>query len=156
VIEARIDSAPARAALAQWRHAFAARLAGVFADGAAALLESARAKLSGSVLASGSGRLRASLRAEVTSKAGGFAARVWSDGSVPYARIQEYGGRIAVPEIRAIETKALAFAYGGRLVFTRMTRAHAVDIPERSFLRSALAEFAPAFAEAIAKVADGA
>ena len=156
MIKARIDAAPALGGLAQWRLALHARLGRAFADGAAALLARVRAKLSGAVLASRSGALRASLRTEVEEDDSGFAARVWSDGSVPYARIQEYGGRIALPEIRAVNAKALAFAYGGRLVFARRTRAHAVRIPERSFMRTSLAEFAPGFAEKMASVADDA
>jgi hypothetical protein len=152
VIQAQIDSAPAAEKLAQWRDAFRARLARAFAQGAEALAERVRAKLSGAVLGPRSGALRAAIRAEVTENDDGFEARVWSGGAPPYARIQEYGGRIAVPALRAVNAKPLAFPYGGRLVFARQTRAHVVSIPERSTLRSALAEFAPAFAQCIARI----
>jgi phage gpG-like protein len=153
VIEARIDSAPATRRLAQWRDAFHARLARAFADGAAALAGQVGAKLSGEVLAPRSGALRASIRAGMTQNANSIAVRVSGGGALPYARIQEYGGRIAVPDIRVVEAKALAFSYGGRFVFANRVRAHVIDIPERSFMRSALAEFAPVFAETIARLA---
>lgn len=130
-----------------------ARVRENFAAGADALLGLVRTNLSGAVLRPGSGALRDSVRAEMSEDASGFAARVWSDGSVPYARIQEYGGRIAVPEILPNRAKALAFVYGGRMVFAKSARAHVVDIPERSYMRTALAEFAPAFLEGVRKVA---
>jgi hypothetical protein len=115
-----------------------------------------RQKLSGAVLRPRSGALRASIRAETAEDANGIEARVFGDGALPYARIQEYGGRISVPEIRPMNAQALAFAYGGRLVFARHARAHVVTIPERSYMRSSLAEFAPVFAAMIGKVANGA
>jgi hypothetical protein len=105
------------------------------------------------VLQTRSGALRASLRAELRETADGLAARVWSDGSVPYACIQEYGGRIALPETAPANAKALAFAYGGKMVFARRAAAHMVQIPERSYMRSSLREFAPAFLDTIRRIA---
>jgi hypothetical protein len=52
-----------------------------------------------------------------------------------------------------VNAKALAFAYGGRMVFAKRTAAHTVTIPERSYLRSSLAEFAERFVDGIRKVA---
>jgi hypothetical protein len=120
-------------------------------EGAASqLLGLVQAKLSGEVLNARSGALRSSIRVE--SDAEGSGARVFSDGSVPYAHVQEYGGRIAIPEIVPKNAKALAFAYGGRMVFAARTAAHVVNLPGRSYLRSSLAEFAPLFLDDIRKV----
>ncbi|HEX3429543.1 MAG TPA: hypothetical protein VHT03_01545 [Rhizomicrobium sp.] len=152
MISTTIDTAAAIAALARWGAGLRARLRDAFAQNAAALLAIVRAKLSGEVLEPRSGALRASIRAETGEDESGFAARVFSNGSVPYARIQEYGGRIAVPELAPINAQALAFAYGGRLVFAHRVRAHAVTIPERSYMRISLDEFAPVFADSVRRI----
>jgi phage gpG-like protein len=152
MIAATVGAAAAIESLGAWRARFRARLRERFAANADALLGIVRAKLSGAVLRPRSGALRASLRAAIADDARGFQARVWSDGSLPYARVQEYGGRIAVPEIAAKNAKALAFPYGGRLVFARRTRAHAVTIPARRYMRSSLDDFAPAFADSIRRI----
>lgn len=136
-----------------WREGLRARLRETFADGAETLLASVRAKLSGELLQTKSGALRASVRAEVDESSHGLAARLWSDGSVPYARVQEYGGRIAIPEIVARNAQALAFVYSGKMMFAKSVAAHIVAIPERSYMRSSLAEFAPAFLDDIRKLA---
>lgn len=117
------------------------------------LLATVQAKLSGGVLNARSGDLRASIQAELIEDDTSIAARVFSDGSVPYARIQEFGGRVEIPEVMPVNAKALAFAWGGRMVFAKRTAAHAVTIPERSYLRSSLAEFAEGFVDGIRKVA---
>jgi len=129
----------------------AARVA-IEAD-AANLWSKVREKLSGGVLGIRSGNLLGSIRSEVSEDAHSVTARVWSDGSVPYARIQEYGGRIAIPEIVPVQAEALAFSYGGRMIFAKRTAAHVVDLPERSFLRFSLAEFAPQFEADMQKLA---
>ena len=149
---AKIDAAPAIEAVRLWRARFRQGLRDSFAAGAAVLLAIVRAKLSGEMLRPKSGALRASIRAAVAEDAAGLAARVWSDGSLPYARIQEYGGRIMVPDLAARNAKALAFVYGGKIAFATRVRAHAVELPERSYMRSSLADFAPAFADGIRKV----
>ena len=154
MISAVIHAAEAIADLRRWRDTLRARVRDSFAESAQALLAMVQAKLSGEVLQLRTGALRASIRAEAREDKSGFEARVSSDGSLAYARIQEYGGRIAVPEMRAVNAKALAFVYGGRLVFARRLRAHAITIPERSFLRSSLEEFAPVFADSIRRLAD--
>lgn len=153
MISALIETGAAARKLERWGKALRARLGEGFAAGAQTLLESARGKVSGDVLQARTGALRASLRAEVTETAGGFAALVWSDGSVRYARIQEYGGRIAVPEIVPKNAKSLAFVYGGRMVFAKRAAAHVVVLPERSYMRASLAEFAPPFLDGIRRLA---
>ena len=115
-------------------------------SGAARLVALVQAKLSGELLQPRSGRLRASIRAEI----GETSARISSDA--PYTRVQEYGGRIAVPEIVPVNAKTLAFAYGGKLVFAKRVAAHTVDIPERSYMRSSLSEFEAGFLSDIRKI----
>ncbi|MGH6889799.1 MAG: hypothetical protein ACREHF_11500 [Rhizomicrobium sp.] len=151
MITAAVDAATAVAKLEGLQARLRAGVGEAVEGAAAGLLALVQTKLSGAVLQARSGALRDSVRAETD--ADGTGARVFSDGSVPYARIHEYGGRINVPEIAPDEAKALAFAYGGRMVFAKHAAAHVVTIPERSYLRSALAEFAPAFLDVMRKVA---
>ena len=113
------------------------------------LLSIVQGKLSGEVLNTRSGALLRSIRIETVEDENGIGARVYSDGSIPYARIQEYGGRVNVPAIAPVHAKALAFAWDGRLVFAKSAAAHVVDIPERSYLRTSLGEFEAAFAESM-------
>ena len=77
--------------------------------------------------------------------------RVGVFGGVPYARIHEYGGTIDIP---AVSGKLMVFqsnelvgqslydapASRGGMVFTRKHKAYTVIMPERSYLRSSLAE----------------
>ena len=150
---ADVRTAPAIESLETWRNALRARLRQNFAANASALLGFVRDKLSGEVLRPKSGALRASIHAEVAEDAAGFAARVWSEGALSYAHVQEYGGRIEVPAIAPKTAGALAFAYGGRMVFAKRARAHVVEMPAHSYMRTSLAEFAPLFADGIRKLA---
>jgi len=153
MMSADVRAAGAIESLETWRESLRARLRRSFEACADALLSFVCDKLSGDVLRPKSGTLRASIRAEVGEDAGGFAARVWSTGSLSYARIQEYGGRIEIPAIVPKTAGALAFAYGGRMVFAKRARAHGVQLPERSYMRTSLAEFAPLFDDAIRRLA---
>jgi hypothetical protein len=61
-------------------------------------------------------------------------------GGTPYARIHEYGGTVHIPEIFPVHAQALHWVNkGGGEVFARHAAAHDVRIPERSYLRAALA-----------------
>jgi phage gpG-like protein len=155
MITAKIDVAPAAARLARIAKETRAGVRSACETAAQALLAIVQRKLSGEVLEPRSGALRRSMRADVVEDVRGIRARVFSDGSVPYAGIQEYGGRIALPAIATVNGKALAFAYEGRLVFAKRASAHVVTIPERSYLRASLAEFAPALADTFRKIAGG-
>lgn len=105
-----------------------------------------RLKLSGQVLRVRSGRLRQSIHTRVTKLEGGFLAQVGTN--VKYARIHEYGGWVRLPAIFPVKKKALHFFIGSKEIFAKFVRAHAIRIPERSYLRSSLAELTP-FAPAI-------
>lgn len=100
-----------------------------------------QAKLDGPVLHPRTGRLRDSIVASVTATPRGVMARVGTD--LPYAAIQEFGGETLPHEIRARKAQALAFLLGGNRVFVRSVQHPGSHLPERSFLRTALAEMRP-------------
>lgn len=99
-----------------------------------------RDKLSGQVLKNRTGNLRRSVFVELAHKAGPLiTAGVAVARSAPYARAQEYGAFI--PERFPRRARALHWTTaGGQDVFAM--RAAAFQLPARSFMRTALAEFA--------------
>lgn len=94
------------------------------------------AKLSGGVLNYRTGALYRSIKANLVENPTSIYGQVFSDGSVPYARIHEYGGTIQHPG----SSKFQAWQGPAGWVFTHFTRPHPIPIPERSYLRSSLAE----------------
>ncbi|WP_158812523.1 hypothetical protein [Methylocapsa sp. S129] len=96
-------------------------------------------KLSGQVLNAISGELRDSIFSEVRIDSDGVAVNVGSAG-IKYAAIQEYGGKTAAHEILPAKANVLAFIAGGALHFARRVEHPGSLIPERSYLRSSLAE----------------
>ena len=70
--------------------------------------------------------------------------KLFSAGELKYAAIQEYGGVTAPHQILPSRAKALAFMVGGEEVFARIVHHPGSHIPERSYLRSSLAEMAGA------------
>lgn len=131
VIQARLRDMPSkvRAALYKRVSALAVQLA-----------NKVRQKLSGEVLQVRSGDLRASINQEVLQTSSGVTARVFSSGDVKYAAIHEYGGTIPAHEILPNKAQALRFEVGGNVIFARRVWMPDVKMPERSFLRSSLAE----------------
>lgn len=99
-------------------------------------------KLSGQVLGKylhgkATNRLRASINV----------ASLWGDANtigvqvgtnVEYAAIHEYGGRTAPHIIRPRNKKCLAFTMGGKNICAAYVNHPGSQMPERSFLRSAL------------------
>lgn len=106
------------------------------------LLALVKRKLSGDVLNVGkTGKLRDSIFQQVIDQGTkGITGRVASDGTVKYAAIHEFGGTINIPEIRPVNVEALHFFMGGDEVFAKYARAHTVTMPERSYMRSSLAD----------------
>lgn len=121
-----------------------------------------KSNLSGTVLKAGNPpRLRDSIKGEVTGSATSVLGRVWSEG-VPYAGIQEFGGRTSAHDIAPVNAAALAFrpsvgplttgafpVYGGyarrglqsaNMVFALIVHHPGSDIPERSYMRRTLAQ----------------
>jgi hypothetical protein len=61
-----------------------------------------------------------------------------------HAAIHEFGGVIPAHEILPDKAKALAFAAGGKQAFAARVNLPAITMPERSYMRSSLAEMADA------------
>jgi len=128
--------------------AIAAKLAAISPKARAIVddaIVSGTAKLWSAVRLRLAGTLSDGIRQDAAISADGAAGRVYSDFSVPYARIREYGGRIDIPELVPHGAKVLAFPYEGRLVFAARVKAHSETIPARPYMRPALADFAPPF-----------
>lgn len=104
-------------------------------------------KLSGQVLhvRTGTGRRSITYRVEEA----GTVIRGIVGTNLVYMKAHEYGALIQVPEIRPRNARALHFMVNGVSVFAMRARAHTVRLPERSFLRTSLAERARAFRQAI-------
>ncbi len=106
--------------------------------GRAALLvqvQSKEAKLSGQVLQVRTGRLRRSINVKTSETATAVSASVGTN--VAYARVHEYGfqGTVSVREHLATSKLGNKFTVRGH--------NRNVNVPEKSFLRSALADMAP-------------
>ncbi len=114
----------------------------VLADRVADLAQQLQARvednLSGAILNQRSGRLAASLAAGTTDDGAGIEGFVSSEG-VPYAAIQEYGGKTAAHDIIAVKAKALAFASSGGTVFAKTVHHPGSLIPAHGYLAHALA-----------------
>lgn len=101
-------------------------------------------KLSGQVLNQVTGALVSSIASIVTDDASGVMAKVIAD--TPYSRIHEYGG-----VIEPVTKLALRFQIGGKWVMVKR-----VVMPERSYLRSTLAERADEIRASLARAVAGA
>jgi len=124
---------------------------------AAELEAKVRQKLAGEVLNMRTGALARSIVATIEDGAGKVAVSIATSGDVKYAAIHEFGGTIPPHEIVPDKAKALAFAIGGKQVFAARVNLPAVAMPERSYLRSSLAEMADEIrGELTAAVADAA
>jgi phage gpG-like protein len=108
---------------------------------AAALLDKIQQKLAGGVLNTKSGALAHSLVATIDDASANVTVRIAASG-IKYAAIQEYGGTTPPHQIVPDKARALAFAIGGKQVFAARVNLPAVTLPERSYMRSSLAEIA--------------
>lgn len=97
-------------------------------------------KLSGALLVEKTGLLKNSITSSVEENDGGVLASIYVDGDVPYAAIQEYGGRTKAHVIEAIRGKALAFGHDGKQSFFARVDHPGSILPERSYLHSTLDE----------------
>ncbi len=104
-------------------------------------------KLQGQVLNRITGHLAGSINHEVNDRRTAIAARVYSNSSVNYAAIHEFGGHI--PDRYPVNGKALRFMIGGREVFANFARGF--NMPERSFMRSGLADYRDRIIEGMTK-----
>jgi phage gpG-like protein len=113
-------------------------------------------KLAGQVLAVRSGGLRRSIAQAIVERRGEILGRVGLDGIVPYGAIYEFGGRTPAHAVLPRRARVLAFKKDGKTVFAARVAHPGSAIPERSFLRAALAELTPEIHAALAAaVAEG-
>lgn len=96
-------------------------------------------KLSGQILNVISGMLRDSIYNTVTETSDQVIGTVGSQG-VPYAAIHEYGGTTGPHSIVATRAQMLHFIWHGEEVFTKSVNHPGSRMPERSYLRSSLAD----------------
>jgi phage gpG-like protein len=124
------------------------------AELAAALADLVKnSKLSGAVLNTRSGALGDSIAVSVNADSDGVLALVGSEGDVKYAAIQEYGGKTSAHEILPVKADVLAFVIGDAQHFARRVEHPGSLIPERSYLRSALADMKDEILTALADAA---
>jgi phage gpG-like protein len=105
-------------------------------------------KLHGQVLKQRSGKLARSIQRETRTEGELVVGEIFSTGDVKYARIHEYGGTTKAHDIIPTKAQALRFAFAGavggplgpNLVFAKVVHHPGSKIPERSFLRSSLAD----------------
>lgn len=100
-------------------------------------------KLSGDPLHRRSGNLAGSIypyRQDSGTEMGGGAR---GGGDIPYAQIHEFGGVIPAHEVVVRNAKALCFTVDGVRRFATRVQIPDVQMPERSYMRSAFNERAP-------------
>ena len=108
-------------------------------------------KLSGQVLNRRTGRLRNSINQRVTSDASSVSSQVGT--GVAYAAAHEYGARRNVVVSAYHRMQTMAFGHPMKNPREVLVNQHSsfINLPERSFLRSALKEKAPDEIERIRK-----
>jgi phage gpG-like protein len=116
---------------------------------AADLAAKVQQKLSGDVLNQKSGALARSIVTTIDDSSANISVTVASNGDVKYAAIHEFGGVIRPHEIVPDKAKALSFVVGGKQVFAVRVNLSAITMPERSYLRSSLAEMADGINEGL-------
>jgi len=126
-----------------------------------------KAKVSGPVLAIRGGALLGAIDHAVDTSGDTMRGRVFVGAQIKYAAIQEFGGTTPPHTIVPVKAQALAFLAPAKLGFSGGTRGNAMvfarrvnhpgsRMPERSYLRSTLAEMRSEIAaEFKAAVAEG-
>lgn len=110
------------------------------------------------------GQLYQGVKAEQIEEPGSVTERVYID-EVPYAAIQEYGGKTPPHVIEPVNARALAFMAGGplglssggggnALVFAKRVNHPGSSIPERSYARLALVQMRAPFEHGIRETVD--
>lgn len=101
-------------------------------------------KLSGQVLNRRSGDLAASIfKIDAQPTASSVSGGARGGGDLPYARIHEFGGVIPAHDVVAKNARALSFTIDGVRRFAKSVHIPDVQMPERSYMRSAFEEKAP-------------
>lgn len=113
-------------------------------------------KLHGQVLHQRSGALARSIQRRVEAMALAVYGIVFQSGDVKYGKIHEFGGRTPPHDIYPKKADALHFVVGGREVFAKVVHHPGSKMPERSFMRSSLADMRPTISAGLrAAVLDG-
>lgn len=115
------------------------RIRGVVIRDTRELAVRVRQNLSGKVLNVRTSKLLTSIKNELVENATSVYGRVFTRGVV-YARIHEFGGQTRPHLIVAVHARALHFFIGNQEFFRKSVNHPGSKIPERSYLRSALAE----------------
>ena len=110
-------------------------------------------KLSGDVLIMKSGALAGSIGVTIEESSAGVAVRLATSPDVKYAAIHEFGGTIPPHQIVPDKARTLAFLVGGKQAFAARVMLPAVTMPERSYMRSSLAEMADEIRDELAATA---
>jgi phage gpG-like protein len=110
-------------------------------------------KLHGQVLQQRTGKLARSIQQDSHTDGDVVIGEVFSAGDVKYAGIHEHGGTTPAHDIVPNKADALAFMMGGKMVFARIVHHPGSKIPERSFLRSSLADQAAEITEGLKQAA---
>lgn len=103
-------------------------------------------KLSGEVLNVRTGNLRRSIHSKTIDEATRVEGSAFSSGDVKYARIHEYGGTINHPGGTAYIVTASGAVFISNAAAATLgrnlprTKPHTITMPERSFMRSSLAD----------------
>ncbi|MGA2412661.1 MAG: phage virion morphogenesis protein [Candidatus Binataceae bacterium] len=117
---------------------------------AAELQAKIQQKLSGAVLNQKSGALARSIATTVDDSSANVSVSI-ATGDIPYAAIHEFGGVIPPHQIVPDKAKALAFILGGKQAFAARINLPAITMPERSYMRSSLAEMADEIREGLSE-----
>lgn len=139
------------------------RLLGIVSEEVEIIGDLARARMA--ELFKNPGKMQASVGTRVEDGVTFIYASVIASG-LPYLAIQEYGGAVMTPDIFPSSARALHFFTSGSAgftgsraqsvsneVFTAHTRAHITVLPERSYMRYALAQRAGAIRARFAQAA---
>lgn len=118
---------------------------------AAELQAKIQQKLSGTVLNQKSGALARSIVATVDNASANIFVSIVTSGDIKYAAIHEFGGIIPPHEILPDKAKALAFVIGGKPAFATRVNLPAITMPERSYMRSSLADLADEIGEGLSE-----
>ena len=118
---------------------------------AAALQAKVQQQLAGGVLNMRTGALGGSIVVAVEGSPATVSARVATSCDIKYAAIHEFGGILPPHQIVPGKAKALAFAVGGKQAFAARVMLPAITMPERSYLRSSLAEMADEIEDALSE-----
>jgi phage gpG-like protein len=110
-------------------------------------------KLNGQVLNQRSGKLARSIQQDSHTDGDEVVGEVFSSGDVKYAGIHEFGGKTPPHDIVPSKASALAFMLGGKQIFAKIVHHPGSVIPERSYLRSSLADQADEIVEGLKEAA---